>query len=223
MSFAQQKLSELAVSIPGATKIFREYDLDFCCGGSVLLEVAAQQKNLNLAEIEKRLTDLQQSKAENHDKDWISASYAEMIDHIVTRFHNRHREQLPELITLAEKVENVHGDRDDCPIGVAAQLEKIYAELSQHLMKEEQILFPMIKMGNYAMASMPIRVMEMEHDEAGQDVEVIKSLSNNCTPPADACFSWKALYSGINEFIDDLMHHIHLENNILFPRVLNEK
>ncbi|WP_118855102.1 iron-sulfur cluster repair protein YtfE [Haemophilus haemolyticus] len=223
MSFAQQKLSELAVSIPGATKIFREYDLDFCCGGSVLLEVAAQQKNLNLAEIEKRLTDLQQSKAENHDKDWTSASYAEMIDHIVTRFHNRHREQLPELITLAEKVENVHGDRDDCPIGVAAQLEKIYAELSQHLMKEEQILFPMIKMGNYAMASMPIRVMEMEHDEAGQDVEVIKSLTNNCTPPADACFSWKALYSGINEFIDDLMHHIHLENNILFPRVLNEK
>lgn len=223
MSFAQQKLSELAVSIPGATKIFREYDLDFCCGGSVLLEVAAQQKNLNLAEIEKRLTDLQQSKTENNDKDWTSASYAEMIDHIITRFHNRHREQLPELITLAEKVENVHGDRDDCPIGVAAQLEKIYAELSQHLMKEEQILFPMIKMGNYAMASMPIRVMEMEHDEAGQDVEVIKSLTNNCTPPADACFSWKALYSGINEFIDDLMHHIHLENNILFPRVLNEK
>ncbi|HHF7221497.1 TPA: iron-sulfur cluster repair protein YtfE [Haemophilus influenzae] len=223
MSFAQQKLSELAVSIPGATKIFREYDLDFCCGGSVLLEVAAQQKNLNLAEIEKRLTDLQQSKAENNDKDWTSASYAEMIDHIITRFHNCHREQLPELITLAEKVENVHGDRDDCPIGVTAQLEKIYAELSQHLMKEEQILFPMIKMGNYAMASMPIRVMEMEHDEAGQDVEVIKSLTNNCTPPADACFSWKALYSGINEFIDDLMHHIHLENNILFPRVLNEK
>ena len=223
MSFAQQKLSELAVSIPGATKIFREYDLDFCCGGSVLLEVVAQQKNLNLAEIEKRLTDLQQSKAENNDKDWTSASYAEMIDHIITRFHNRHREQLPELITLAEKVENVHGDRDDCPIGVVAQLEKIYAELSQHLMKEEQILFPMIKMGNYAMASMPIRVMEMEHDEAGQDVEVIKSLTNNCTLPADACFSWKALYSGINEFIDDLMHHIHLENNILFPRVLNEK
>ena len=223
MSFAQQKLSELAVSIPGATKIFREYDLDFCCGGSVLLEVAAQQKNLNLAEIEKRLTDLQQSKAENNDKDWTSASYAEMIDHIITRFHNRHREQLPELITLAEKVENVHSDRDDCPIGVAAQLEKIYAELSQHLMKEEQILFPMIKMGNYAMASMPIRVMEMEHDEAGQDVEVIKSLTNNCTLPADACVSWKALYSGINEFIDDLMHHIHLENNILFPRVLNEK
>lgn len=222
MSFAQQKLSELAVSIPGSTKIFREYDLDFCCGGAVLLEVAAQQKNLNLAEIEARLAALQESKS-NNEKDWTSAPYAEMIDHIVARFHNRHREQLPELITLAQKVENVHGDREDCPIGAAATLEKIYAELSQHLMKEEQILFPMIKMGNYAMAAMPIRVMEMEHDEAGQDVEVLKSLTNHCTPPADACFSWRALYSGINEFIDDLMHHIHLENNILFPRVLNEK
>ena len=188
----------------------------------MLLEVAAQQKNLNLAEIEARLAALQESKS-NNEKDWASAPYAEMIDHIVARFHNRHREQLPELITLAQKVENVHGDREDCPIGAAATLEKIYAELSQHLMKEEQILFPMIKMGNYAMAAMPIRVMEMEHDEAGQDVEVLKSLTNHCTPPADACFSWRALYSGINEFIDDLMHHIHLENNILFPRVLNEK
>ena len=81
----------------------------------------------------------------------------------------------------------------------------------------------MIRAKNYMMAAMPIRVMEMEHDEAGQDVEVVKSLTNHCTAPADACFSWKALYSGINEFIDDLMHHIHLENNILFPRVLREK
>ena len=178
MSFAQQKLSELAVSIPGATKIFREYDLDFCCGGSILLEVAAQQKNLNLAEIETRLAYLQQSKSENNDKDWNVAHYDEIIDHIITRYHNRHREQLPELITLAQKVENVHGDREDCPIGVAAQLEKIYIELSQHLMKEEQILFPMIKAKNYMMAAMPIRVMEMEHDEAGQDVEVVKSLIN---------------------------------------------
>lgn len=221
MSFAQQKLSELAVAIPGATKIFREYDLDFCCGGSALLEVAAQQKNLNLAEIEARLANLQQQ--ENMEKNWSDAPYNELIEHIIERFHNRHLEQLPELITLAEKVENVHADREDCPVGTAALLEKIHAELSQHMMKEENILFPMIKMGNYAMAAMPIRVMEMEHDEAGQDVEVLKSITNHLTPPEDACFSWRALYSGINAFIDDLMHHIHLENNILFPSVLNEK
>ncbi|OOF77785.1 iron-sulfur cluster repair di-iron protein [Rodentibacter caecimuris] len=221
MSFAQQTLSELAVSIPGATKIFREYDLDFCCGGSALLDVAVQQKNLNLAEIEMRLAKLQQQ--ENTEKDWSNTSYNELIEHIIERFHNRHREQLPELITLAKKVESVHSDREDCPLGTAAQLEKIHAELSQHMMKEENILFPMIKLGNYAMAAMPIRVMEMEHDEAGQDLEILKLITNHLTAPEDACFSWRALYSGMNAFIDDLMHHIHLENNILFPRVLNEK
>ncbi|AOF54207.1 iron-sulfur cluster repair di-iron protein [Rodentibacter caecimuris] len=221
MSFAQQTLSELAVSIPGATKIFREYDLDFCCGGSALLDVAVQQKNLNLAEIEMRLAKLQQQ--ENTEKDWSNTSYNELIEHIIERFHNHHREQLPELITLAKKVESVHSDREDCPLGTAAQLEKIHAELSQHIMKEENILFPMIKLGNYAMAAMPIPVMEMEHDEAGQDLEILKLLTNHLTAPEDACFSWHALYNGINAFIDDLMHHIHLENNILFPRVLNEK
>ena len=93
MSFAQQKLSELAVSIPGSTKLFREYDLDFCCGGSVLLEVAAQQKNLNLAEIESRLAELVKHKNENTEKDWTNAYYAEIIDYIIPRYHDLHREQ----------------------------------------------------------------------------------------------------------------------------------
>ena len=89
-------------------------------------------------------------------------------------------------------------------------------------MKEEQILFPMIKMGNYAMARMPIQVMEHEHAEHGEHLEVLKALTNNLTPPADACNTWRALYSGIKEFMDDLMMHIHSENNILFPRVIEE-
>ena len=90
------------------------------------------------------------------------------------------------------------------------------------MMKEEHVLFPMIKAGNYMMAQMPIRMMEMEHAEHGEHLEVLKSLTNNMTPPADACNTWLALYSGIQEFIDDLMMHIHRENNILFPRVIAE-
>lgn len=89
-------------------------------------------------------------------------------------------------------------------------------------MKEEQILFPMINSGNYQMAHMPIQVMESEHDEHSKHIEILKMLTNNLTPPEDACNSWRTLYSGIGEFIDDLMMHIHTENNILFPRVLNE-
>jgi len=197
MSFGDKKLSEIAVSVPGSTSLLRKYDLDFCCGGSDTLANAAAEKGLNLAE-------------------------PEIIDHILVRYHQRHREQLQELIVLADRVESVHGDREDCPMGVAAELRNVYEDLSNHMMKEEHVLFPMIKAGNYMMAQMPIRMMEMEHSEHGEHLEVLKSLTNNMTPPADACNTWRALYSGIQEFADDLMMHIHRENNILFPRVIAE-
>ena len=222
MSFGDKKLSEIAVSVPGSTSLLREYDLDFCCGGSDTLAHAAAEKGLNLADIETRLTELQNSKAENPEEYWVSANYGEVIDHILIRYHQRHREQLQELIVLADRVESVHGDRDDCPIGVAAELRNVYDDLSNHMMKEEHVLFPMIKAGNYMMAQMPIRMMEMEHAEHGEHLDVLKSLTNNMTPPADACNTWCALYSGIQEFADDLMMHIHRENNILFPRVIAE-
>ena len=93
-------------------------------------------------------------------------------------------------------------------------------ELSSHMMKEEQILFPMIKQGMGSQAMGPISVMESEHDEAGELLEVIKHTTNNVTPPPEACTTWKAMYNGINELIDDLMDHISLENNVLFPRAL---
>lgn len=221
MSFASQKLGEIAAAIPGATQLFRKYNLDFCCGGAEELSVAVQRRNLNLGEIEAKLLELRQT-ATPPEKDWTTASYDEFTRFIVTRFHARHREQLPELIRLAETVERVHAERDDCPTGVMAELQAIYDHLSQHMLKEEQILFPMIRAGNYATAVMPIRVMELEHAEAGDQLETVKSLTDNVTTPADACATWRALYSGISIFIDDLMEHTHLENNILFPRVRAE-
>lgn len=120
MSFGDKKLSEIAVSVPGSTSLLREYDLDFCCGGSDTLANAAAEKGLNLAEIETRLTELQNSKAENPEEYWVNATYPEIIDHILVRYHQRHREQLQELIVLADRVESVHGDREDCPMGIAS-------------------------------------------------------------------------------------------------------
>ena len=222
MSFADKKLSEIAISVPGSTALLREYDLDFCCGGETQLAVAAKAKTLDLADIEKRLAELQADKQEDSEQHWLTADYAETIEHILHRYHERHRAQLQELIVLAERVEAVHGDRADCPVGIAAELQNVYADLSNHMMKEEQILFPMIKMGNYAMARIPIQVMEHEHAAHGEHLDVLKSLTNNLTPPADVCNTWRALYSGIQEFMDDLMMHIHTENNILFPRVIAE-
>lgn len=106
------------------------------------------------------------------------------------------------------------------PKGLTKYLTMLQQELSSHMMKEEQILFPMIKRGWAPEAGGPIGVMESEHDEAGELLEVIKHITHNVTPPPEACTTRKAMYNGINEMIDDLMEHISLENNVLFPRAL---
>lgn len=154
------------------------------------------------------------------DKDWRVAPLGEIIDFIIPRFHDKHRNQLPILIELAEKVEVVHAESADYPKGLTVIIRKIYADLVNHMMKEEQILFPLIKAGRGTMAAAPISVMEAEHDEAGNDVEQIQKLTNNFTPPADACTSWCNLYQGLQEFATDLDAHVDLENKTLFPRAL---
>ena len=219
MAFRDQPLGELALTIPRASALFRQYDMDYCCGGKQTLARAASRKALDVAVIEAELAKLAEQPL---SRDWRAAPLAEIIDHIIVRYHDRHREQLPELILQATKVERVHADKPNVPKGLTKYLTRLHQELSSHMMKEEHVLFPMIKAGNYMMAQMPIRMMEMEHAEHGEHLDVLKSLTNNMTPPADACNTWRALYSGIQEFADDLMMHIHRENNILFPRVIAE-
>ncbi|BDH47426.1 iron-sulfur cluster repair protein YtfE [Salmonella enterica subsp. enterica serovar Choleraesuis] len=217
MDLANTSLGELALSIPRASALFRKYDLDFCCGGKQTLARAAERKELDLAAIEEELRALS---SEPLEKDWRNAPLAEMIDHIVARYHDGHREQLPELILQATKVERVHAAKPSVPKGLAKYLTMLHDELTSHMMKEEQILFPMIKQGMGRQAAGPISVMESEHDDAGELLEVIKHITNNVTPPPEACTTWKALYNGINLLIEELMNHISLENNVLFPRAL---
>ncbi|WP_024548322.1 iron-sulfur cluster repair protein YtfE [Siccibacter turicensis] len=217
MNYRDCSLGELALSIPRASALFRQYDLDFCCGGKQTLLKAATRQNLDLEAIEAGLAALATVPLE---KDWRSAPLPEIIDHIIVRYHDRHREQLPELILQAGKVERVHANKETVPRGLTKYLTMLYEELTSHMMKEERILFPMIKQGMGSQAGGPVSVMESEHDEAGELIEVIKHTTNNVTPPEDACTTWRALYIGINEMIDDLMNHISLENNVLFPRAL---
>lgn len=217
MAFRDQSLGELALSIPRASALFRQYDMDYCCGGKQTLARAAQRKALNVEEIEAALTKLAEQPVE---KEWRVAPLAEIIDHIIVRYHDRHREQLPELILQATKVERVHADKPNVPHGLAKYLTMLHEELTNHMMKEERILFPMIKQGQGSHAAGPVSVMESEHDEAGELLDVIKHTTHNVTPPPEACTTWKAMYNGINELIDDLMEHISLENNVLFPRAL---
>lgn len=218
MTYRDQPLGVLAVAIPRATRLFRQYDLDFCCGGKQTLLRAVTKKDLDIDVIEQQIAEI--AAQPETSTNWQTAPLADLIDFIIPRFHDRHRKELPELVLMAEKVERVHADKAPCPHGLAVQLQRILDELSSHMMKEEQILFPMIRAGRGSHASGPISVMESEHESAGKILEEIQRLTNNVTPPEGACVTWRALYAGINEFITDLMEHIHLENNLLFPRAL---
>lgn len=143
---------------------------------------------------------------------------AALIDHILARYHEVHRAQLPELIRMARRVEAVHRDNPNVPAGLADLLETMEGELLMHMQKEEDILFPLIKSGGISSVAGPIRVMRAEHTEAGAELEKIAELTHDATPPAGACNTWRALYAGIAQFSEDLMNHIHLENNVLFPQ-----
>lgn len=215
MNLLDQPLGEIASSIPGATRVFHDYGLDFCCGGHVSLRAAATVKNLDADAIAARLKALLAGGAAA-ERDWSVAPAGELIDHILARFHDTHRAQLPELIRLAERVEHVHGGKSACPRGLAAHLQVMLENMESHMQKEEQVLFPLLAQGHGAMAGGPIAVMRMEHDQHGEALEQLAALTQDLTLPPEACNTWTALYNGLRSLREDLMEHIHLENHILF-------
>lgn len=210
--FANQSLGQLAVGLPGATGIFRKLKLDFCCGGLVSLRQAALDKNLDLADVVSQLAALQRP-----DVLPDNMEPAALIDHIISRYHEVHRVQLPELVRMARRVEAVHSQHADVPAGLAALLEEMEQELLGHMQKEEAILFPLLKAGGSPYADQPIGVMRAEHTSHGHALDQVHALTHDMQAPEGACNTWRALYAGISQFTDDLINHIHLENNVLFP------
>lgn len=210
---AQRKLGEIAVNLPGATAVFRRHKLDFCCGGSISLSAAAARKGIALERLLDELGGLDGGAAAE-----APDSPAELIDHILSRYHEVHRRELPELIRLARRVEAVHRSHEQAPAGLADSLEETQRELEQHMEKEEAILFPLMRQGGTPMIVHPVTRMRMEHDDHGERLRAIEELSHGGVLPQGACPTWAALYSGLRKFTDDLTQHIHLENNLLFPR-----
>lgn len=205
-----QPLGQLACAIPGATRIFHHYHLDFCSGGATVLREAAEAKGLDALGIALQLLRCQQEQAPCSD--WLKAPAGELIDHILTRYHQRHREQLPELIRLAQRVEHVHFDKVCCPHGLTEFLHELREELELHMQKEEQILFPMLRHGS-GFAYGPIGMMRYEHKQHGSALRRLGQLTNEMRAPQWACSTWKALYRGLQDLSDDLVQHIHLEND----------
>lgn len=210
---AEQALGQIAVQLPGATAVFRRLKLDFCCGGQVSLKQAAADKGLDVNAVLAELAALQRS----GDVPGVTEP-GELIDHILSRYHEVHRAQLPELIRMAHRVEAVHRDHPQVPAGLGDFLEGMQEELLSHMQKEENILFPILKAGGNPFVVQPINVMRIEHVDHGVALEKLAALTNEAQPPAGACNTWRALYAGIAQLNDDLINHIHLENNILFPQ-----
>lgn len=212
-------IGEIAANIPGATALFRQHELDFCCGGNRPLGEAIEEKRLNRQEV---IAGLEKLLLEEKSPDYAiprnTLDYQTLVRFIIERYHETHRRQFPELIMLSERVERVHGKNPHCPRGLASHLSTMFEDLLDHMEKEETILFPLLCRGERSMASGAITMLESEHEDHGRALEAIKAFTNSHTLPERACNTWRALYEGLRSLEDDLINHIHLENNILFSR-----
>lgn len=215
--FAGRTLSDIATTLPGATAVFRARKLDFCCGGKVALNEAAAEKGLPLDAIVAELSALEGTGDTGGSP---AKSTDELIELILARYHAAHRRDLPELIKLARRVEAVHRANPAVPAGLGDLLAGLEEEMEVHMKKEELILFPAMRHGASKMIGTPIMAMMAEHDDQGVHLRAMEAMTDDFTPPPEACATWRALYVGAGKLADDMMEHIHTENNVLFPRFL---
>ena len=209
-------LADLAVLLPAASRVFHRHRLDFCCHGGRSLADACVARGLDPAAVLSEIEDAQASSEEATR--WDERPIRELVDHIEAWYHARLRAELPELVALAAKVEERHADKPSSPRGLRTHLEGVHESVLDHLAKEEQILFPMIRGGRIPAG--PIHVMEAEHADHADNLQRTRALTADLVAPAEACPTWRALYLRLGELERELMEHIHLENNVLFRRVL---
>ena len=220
---AQRTVGEIVAEDYRASQIFRARGLDFCCGGKKTLSSVCEAKNIELDEVLGELNLLQDLETEQHNfNDW---NLDFLVDYIVQNHHNFVRKMLPELNFYAEKVARVHGNNHPELIEIFDKVKKLSYELIDHLEKEEEDLFPQIKdlvqlqkIGSVKESLLDI--LESEHEQAGELMAEIESLTDNFTPPEGACASYRVLFQNLEGFQKDLHKHVHLENNILFPKAL---
>ncbi|MDJ0974271.1 MAG: iron-sulfur cluster repair di-iron protein [Planctomycetota bacterium] len=213
-------VGKLAAEAPATTRVFARHGIDYCCGGGVALGAACEARGVAFDGVLAELTD--ELTAKDTDlKSWVGAPLEELIDHIIEAFHRPLEEELPRIDGMLRKVFEVHGDKDPERLAeLVNTFSALKAELEQHMLKEERILFPLIRQGQGAMAGGPVHVMRLEHDGAGEAIARLRALTDDFTPPAEACTTWRALYHALAEFEEAMHTHIHLENNVLFPSAL---
>lgn len=220
---SQETVGQIVADDYRAAQVFRAKGLDFCCGGKKTLASVCKAKNIELDEVLKDLSTLSQPSADQHNyNDWDLDFLAE---YIVQNHHSFVRKMLPELNFYAEKVARVHGESHPELLEIREKVKLISNELVDHLKKEEEHLFPQIKdliqeKKSGSVKEALLEILESEHEQAGELMAEIESLTNNFTPPDGACASYRVLFQNLEGFQKDLHKHVHLENNILFPKAL---
>jgi regulator of cell morphogenesis and NO signaling len=226
-------LKEIVTDDFRAAAIFERYSLDFCCRGGRTVENACVDKSVDKTSVISELQQLllrQKPTAES----FSGLSLSALIGHIVATHHAYVRKMVPVLLAHTQKVASVHGANHPEVVKIAGVFEGVANDLLAHMAKEEQVLFPYIDMLEVASerneqherppfgtVRNPIRMMEAEHRAAGDELYEIRTLSSNYTPPADACTTYKVTYQELQDFEVDLHQHVHLENNILFPKAVS--
>jgi regulator of cell morphogenesis and NO signaling len=219
-------LAEVVTAHPGSARTLEARGLDYCCHGERTIEEAAREAGLDPDAI---VAELVERGRESAAEDWATTGPAELVDHLVSTHHRYLWEELPRLTALLAKVTAVHGARHPELVDVGRVLAELRDDLEPHLMKEERVLFPMIR--ELAAATEPpefhcgrlanpISVMLMEHDRTGGILGRLRSVTRGFEVPSDACSSYRACFEGLAELERDTHLHIHKENHLLFPAVV---
>ncbi|PEB52324.1 iron-sulfur cluster repair di-iron protein [Bacillus pseudomycoides] len=225
-------VGEIVTVFPQSSDLFKKYRIDFCCGGDKTIEVATQTKEISSDELLKILNQqytLYKSK-NNESTNWSEVNLSTLIDHIIEKHHRFIQEELPQLSPYVTKVFRVHGQTESHLSIVHRLFHELKLELEQHIMKEETLVFPLIKTyeqnpteENLVLAIERLEELEQEHDKAGDLIKELRIITNDFTPPGHACRTYRMVYNRLEDFESDLFQHVHLENNILFKRLLSLK
>lgn len=225
---ADTSVRDIVVAEPAAVTVLERFGIDYCCGGQHSLADACAKRHHDLAAVIEELQ--RQANANGTDAvDWQAAPLKDLIAYIVQKHHGFARQHLSLIRELAAKVQRRHGAAHPEIYKVSEAFAAISAELTHHFSCEENVLFPHIgqletsgqpTQAVFATLQQPVTRMIADHDQTGDELRVLREVTNNYEPPADACTTFRALYSALEELERDLHQHIHLENNILFPRAI---
>jgi regulator of cell morphogenesis and NO signaling len=225
---AEREVRDLVLEKPAAARVFEKFGIDYCCGGSQTLGDACKAAHRSVEEV---TAEIEKSEPAPAERDWRNASLTELAEYIVDKHHTFTQTEINRLTDLIAKVVTAHGKNHPELARVQSIFEGLSQELRMHMTKEEQLLFPYIAdmeeaarlkrrppMAMFGTVQNPVAAMIMEHEASGQQLEKMREITNGYSVPPDACMSYRMLFQALPAFEADLHQHIHLENNILFPR-----